>query len=363
MFAFRLLSAFKNRRERRSGRVPQPATKARTRLTLESLEDRCLMSARVVDPPIPVSVPTAFAVGIGPGMQIDFFEVDRAGQVFAQPVMNLFGHFGDTVFINSHVVIPNLIPQDGSPPLITVSGSGGQRYPGLLTNPSDPNVSSAAITSIANSLPPLIDSILGFNTSGLSGNGSGQTNTFPVKTTETLTGDIGFSFTVYNSDGTIAGQSTADGTLTVTMARVDENSPWTLDSATATLKQHSPVTATIMGEQIPLDLSGTYSGVTFTLIPDGGVKSLSDGQPIAFELQQVDQAGNPLGNDLIVAGTFNNSSQFNGMVVNPGQEAQIVGQTIPGFEPTNPPGFTTNPNLIKYSVALRQNGVQLQEQP
>lgn len=154
MFPFRLLSALKNRRECHAG---QPATKARrTRLTLESLEDRCLMSAGVIDPPTPIGPTTAFAVGIGPGMQIDFFETDRAGQVFAQPALNLLANMGvggipkgPTVFISPQVQISNLIPpQDGGLPPITIQGQNGQLFPGLLTNPSDPHVFGAAVNSL-----------------------------------------------------------------------------------------------------------------------------------------------------------------------------------------------------------------------
>jgi hypothetical protein len=42
-----------------------------------------------------------FALGFGPGLQVDVFEVDRTGQVFALPLLDFFGGHDPLQFISS----------------------------------------------------------------------------------------------------------------------------------------------------------------------------------------------------------------------------------------------------------------------
>lgn len=161
MFPFHLLSALKNLSGRRSGLIPKPAVQARrTRvaLDLEPLEDRCLLSAGAAvtnDPPAPVGATSGFAVGFGPGMQLDIFETDQAGQVFAQSVMNLFGEHGPTTFINSKVAITSAMPTPLGP-VVSLSGPNNQPLPAIVTDPSDPYVSGPLMSALPGSLGTLL---------------------------------------------------------------------------------------------------------------------------------------------------------------------------------------------------------------
>jgi hypothetical protein len=51
--------------------------------------------------PTPVGSLSMFALGFGPGLQVDVFEVDRAGQVFALPLLDFFGGHDHLQFISS----------------------------------------------------------------------------------------------------------------------------------------------------------------------------------------------------------------------------------------------------------------------
>jgi hypothetical protein len=49
----------------------------------------------------PIGPLSLFAFGIGPGFQLEAFEVDKAGQVFALPLMAAFGGGGPPTYVNA----------------------------------------------------------------------------------------------------------------------------------------------------------------------------------------------------------------------------------------------------------------------
>lgn len=63
----------------------------------------------------PVGALSLFAYGYGPYAQLDIFEVDQAGKVYAFPLDNLFGGHGAIEFISNQVWFPpTLWAQDGN---------------------------------------------------------------------------------------------------------------------------------------------------------------------------------------------------------------------------------------------------------
>jgi len=170
------------------------------------------------------------------------------------------------------------------------------------------------------------------------------------------TGDIGFSFTVLNSDFSVAGQGTADGTLTITLTRTDSNSAWRLASAQASIRQHSPVTFHnyAFGETIQVDMTGTYSLVAGEWELGGNAQSLN-GDTLVFKMLGTPGTSHGGGFNLIVGGQFSNG-RFLGSVVNPGQETRYV----TGANLDEGTGNYLTQALVKWNVGTpRVNGVNL----
>jgi hypothetical protein len=80
-----------------------------------------------VSAPTPVGNLSLLGLGFAPGWQLDVFEVDQAGQVFAVPWLSFFEGTAQPSFVNSDVVLSNTQLFDGS--LVSfLHGSNGQPY-------------------------------------------------------------------------------------------------------------------------------------------------------------------------------------------------------------------------------------------
>lgn len=161
-------------------------------------------------------------------------------------------------------------------------------------------------------------------------------------------GEIGFSFTVLNSDFSIAGQGTAHGPMSLVMTRFHSQSPWRLDSAQATLRQPSQVTANITGEKVLVDMTGSYSYLSTGTTPSS-LQALNGS--LQFDMQTIRGAGGEIESrsgdiySFVIKGDFT-PGLFQGSVIN------------------NPTGtnYSTS-SLVKWNVGVpRVNGVQLSQQ-
>jgi hypothetical protein len=105
-------------------------------------------AVNVVAPPpaaathAPIGALTLFAFGFGP-TGIDLFEVDSAGDVFAQPFMG----GGAPLFLNTTPHLPLAVLQDGQL-LALLTGSNGQNYLIDILNPFNPLIEPAVITAL-----------------------------------------------------------------------------------------------------------------------------------------------------------------------------------------------------------------------
>jgi hypothetical protein len=55
-----------------------------------------------------------FAFGFGPGSQLDLFEVNQAGDVFALPLLSFFGGQANPTLISTDMVLTELQLVDGN---------------------------------------------------------------------------------------------------------------------------------------------------------------------------------------------------------------------------------------------------------
>jgi hypothetical protein len=94
---------------------------------------------------IPLGTLTVFGLGFGPGLQLDAFEVDAQGQVFAQPFS--FGFIGAPVYINSDMFLSGVSIQDNAM-LSFLTGADDQRYLVALLNFSNPYVFDALLANL-----------------------------------------------------------------------------------------------------------------------------------------------------------------------------------------------------------------------
>ena len=89
----------------------------------------------------PIGTPTLFAFGLGP-TGIDLFEVDSAGDVFAQPLLG-----GAPLFLNTALHLPLAVLQDGQL-LALLAGSNGQDFVIDVFNPFLPSVEPALLAAL-----------------------------------------------------------------------------------------------------------------------------------------------------------------------------------------------------------------------
>ncbi len=97
--------------------------------------------------PIPLGTLTVFGIGFGPGLQLDVFEVDAQGQVFALPFS--FGFLGAPVYLNSDMFLSEVLIQDNAM-LTFLTGADNQKYPLALLNFSNPYVFDALLANLVN---------------------------------------------------------------------------------------------------------------------------------------------------------------------------------------------------------------------
>ena len=171
----------------------------------------------------------------------------------------------------------------------------------------------------------------------------------------TYSGEIGFSFSVYNlgynnSIQSLASQATADGTMSLTMVRGDNNT-WRLWSATATLHQNGPA----WSKDTPVNMTDTYEWNYGFVAPDA-LSSLEGTQMVfvlAGDYAKAD-VGGPY--QLVVAGQFS-GGRFLGSVINPGQASNYVSGVNLG---STSMGYNYATVGAAWSVGVpRQNGVNL----
>jgi Domain of unknown function DUF11 len=90
----------------------------------------------------PVGALTLFAFGFGP-TGIDLFEVDSAGDVFAQPLLG----GGTPLFLNTALHLPLAVLQDGQL-LALLAGSNGQNFLIDIFNPFNPLIEPSVIAAL-----------------------------------------------------------------------------------------------------------------------------------------------------------------------------------------------------------------------
>ncbi len=195
-----------------------------------------------VGPPAPVGSLSLFALGFGPGSQLDLFEVDQSGQVFAVPMLNLFGGHTSPVFVNTGLVMGFVIPSANGV-IGTLVSNDGQSYLAEIINLSNPAVLTAVENALSNETASLSHGVWPPPSPQIEPGFSGSLRD-PVSMELSLGDEFGDARVLSgNGTVTIIGDGNAQHGVNI--------------SATVTLSQDSPLQP--QGSHFSWDYSGTYT--------------------------------------------------------------------------------------------------------